>query len=136
MLSYKKGPSLLPVLITELPTLVEQQIKTNAFYTIRCHYPLRTYLSWNVCILFLVCTLLSRLYPSHLASFIQAWNDFGDLKAAGRQEKRCIWLHCKASVGANIFLAYIFFTFFFLEKNFAQAETNFFEYIFWIYVFL
>jgi hypothetical protein len=52
-----------------------------------------------------------------IASFIQAWNDFGDLKAAGRQEKRCIWLHCKASVGANIFLAniffYLFITFFF-----------------------
>ena len=45
VLCYKKGPSLLPVLITELPTLVEQQIKTNAFYPNPCHYPLMTYLT-------------------------------------------------------------------------------------------
>ena len=45
VLCYEKGPSLLPVLITELPMLVEQQIKTYAFYPNQCHYPLMTYLS-------------------------------------------------------------------------------------------
>ena len=40
-----KESSLLPVLIIELPTLVEWQIKTNAFYPNQYHYPLMTYLN-------------------------------------------------------------------------------------------
>ena len=37
--------NLLPILITKLHWLVEYQIKTNAFYRFRCHYPLITYLN-------------------------------------------------------------------------------------------
>ena len=41
-------PFFLPVLITELHWLVEQQIKTNAFYRFQCHYPLITYLNLDL----------------------------------------------------------------------------------------
>ena len=52
LLCFKKEPSLLPVLITELHCLPERQIKTNTFYMNAWNYPLMTYLTlhlsnWN-----------------------------------------------------------------------------------------
>ena len=61
-----------------------------------------------------------------LTSFIQAWNDFGDMKAGRRQEKRCIWLHCKASAGANIFSGQPFFQPFYFLKKFLRRQRLFF----------
>ena len=46
-LQVQGPPFLLPVLITELHWLVEQQIKTNAFYQFRFHYPLIIYLTFR-----------------------------------------------------------------------------------------
>ena len=47
ILVCKKEPSLLLVLNTEMHWLVEQQIKTNAFYRFQCHNPLITFLRFR-----------------------------------------------------------------------------------------
>ena len=66
------------------------------------------------------------VYIQVLTSFIQAWNDFGDMKAGRRQEKRCIWLHCKASAGANIFSGQPFFQPLYFLKKFLRRQRLFF----------
>ena len=81
--------------------------------------------SWNVCILFLVCTLLSRLYPSPNIIYPglewfrrhESWKETGKAVHMASLQGKC---------GGQYFFRPTFFsTILFFEEIFAQAEAIF-----------